>query len=153
MSSKDKKNSKDIKILELETKIQTLENNWKRSVADYQNLLKRTEQEKQDIIEFSNLILIKDLLPIIDNLKLASEHSTDVGVKMVYEQFLETLKANGVNQIPVEQKEFNPTTMEATETEGEETPKTKKVVSKVHKDGFTYKEKVIRTAQVTVLYK
>jgi len=153
MSDKNKKNSKDIKTLELETKIQLLTDNWKRSVADYQNLLKRTEQEKQGIVEFSNLILIKDLLPIIDNLKLASDHSTDVGIKMVYEQFLETLKANGVNQIPVEQKEFDPSIMEAIETEGKETPKSKRFVSKVHKDGFTYKEKIIRAAQVTVLYK
>ena len=137
------------KTKKLEKQVIELENNWKRSLADYQNLQKRFLQEKEELTEFSNLILIKDLLPVVDNLKLASLHSEDVGIKMVYEQFIATLKANNVEIIEVLGKEFDPTIMEASEVEEPE-GEGKQVVSTVIKDGFKFKEKVIRAALVTI---
>jgi len=155
MSDKQDKNKtkQEQEINDLKQKIKDLENKWKRSMADYINYKKRAEQEKSAIVEFSNLVLIKNLLPIIDNLKLASQHTEDVGIKMIYNQFEDVLKKEGVSKIEAINKEFDPNTMEAVEKEGEESDNKKAVVKAVVKEGYTFNEKVIRPAQVVVTYK
>jgi len=155
MSDKqDKKETKQEKeINNLKQKIEELENRWKRSTADYINYKKRAEQEKSAIVEFSNLVLIKNLLPTIDNLQLASKHTEDVGIKMIYNQFEDILKNEGITKIDAINKEFDPNTMEAVEKEGEEAENRKAIVKSIVKEGYLLNNKVIRPAQVIVTYK
>ena len=47
----------------LQERIVELENNWKRALADYKNLERRTAEEKQEFAEFSNIILMQELSP------------------------------------------------------------------------------------------
>ncbi|TSA54692.1 MAG: nucleotide exchange factor GrpE, partial [Dehalococcoidia bacterium] len=42
-----------------------------RALADYQNFKKRTEQEKQESLKWSNAELIRSLLPAVDDMERA----------------------------------------------------------------------------------
>jgi molecular chaperone GrpE len=145
-----KQENNEIEILT--TQVADLEDKWKRSMADYINYKKRVEQEKSSLMEFANLVLIKNLLPTIDNLLLASKHTEDVGIKMIYEQFQEVLKNQGVTKIDSDGKDFDPNLMEAIEKDNEESQGKKAVVRSVIKEGYSFNEKVIRPAQVVVTY-
>ncbi|MDA1337890.1 MAG: nucleotide exchange factor GrpE [bacterium] len=145
-----KQENNEIEILT--TQVADLEDKWKRSMADYINYKKRVEQEKSSLMEFANLVLIKNLLPTIDNLLLASKHTEDVGIKMIYEQFQEVLKNQGVTKIDSDGKDFDPNLMEAIDKDNEESQGKKAIVRSVIKEGYSFNEKVIRPAQVVVTY-
>lgn len=127
-------------------KVQELENQVKRTLADYQNLEKRTTEERKDWIKNSNRNLILRLLPSLDTLMRASEHIEDQGLKLAISQFQDALKAEGIERIQTEDQQFDPKTMEAVEVQiGEEG----KVLSEV-RAGYTLNGEVLRAAQVKV---
>ena len=53
---------------ELEKQLEETANNWKRALADYQNLEKRTGEEKLNFAQFANSQLVLNLLPVLDSL-------------------------------------------------------------------------------------
>lgn len=123
-----------------------LENQLKRSLADYQNLQKRVQEEKVNWIKMANKDLLLKMLPVLDTLMLAHKHLADKGLELSINQFLQILKDEGVTKIETVGQEFDPNTMEATgTTEGEDG----KVVEEV-RAGFIYYEAVLRPAQVIV---
>lgn len=136
----------------LNIQIAELEDKWKRSMADFANFKKRVEQERSNIIEFSNLVLIKKLIPIIDNLQLASKHTEDLGIKMIYNQFEDLLKNEGLTKIDCTGKDYDANTMEAVEKQGKESQNSKAIVKTTIKEGYTLNNKLIRPAQVVVTY-
>lgn len=142
---KDKKNQQ-IKIEELEKKVFDLEDQLKRAVADYQNLEKRTEEQKREIVRFANKELLLQLLPAFDTLFLADQYIQDEGLKLSIKKLLEVFKNTGVERIETEGKDFNPAFMECVDTQhGEEN----KVIAEV-RPGFTLFGHVLRAAQVKV---
>jgi len=128
-------------------KIASLEEQVKRSLADYQNLEKRTGEERGEWIRKSNKDLILRLLPALDTLILASEQVKDEGLILSIKQFLDILRNEGVEKIETVGADFDPALMEAVGIiEGEEG----KVVRDV-RAGFKYtNEGVLRPAQVLV---
>ena len=96
-------------------KLEEAINNWKRAVADYQNLEKRVAQERRSWIKQANKELILRLLPVLDTLILASRHVEDEGLKLSMKQFLDVLKNEGVEKIETEGQMFNPELMECVE--------------------------------------
>ncbi len=136
-----KNNNKD-----LENQIATLEENLKRALADYQNLERRVLNERAELIRYSNQELLKTLLPSFDNLYLAEKYIEDEGVKLTVKKLTESLEEVGVKRIEVENKKFDPHTMECVEVvDGEKDM----VVSEV-RPGFMLFDKVIRPATVKV---
>lgn len=121
-------------------------NNWKRAVADYQNLEKRVGEERRDWIKLANKELILRLLPVLDTLMLAQKHIEDEGLKLSVKQFLAVLKSEGVLEIEVLGKSFDPKTMECV---GIITGEEGKVLEEVRL-GFIIGDKVLRVAQVKV---
>jgi len=123
-----------------------LENKWKRALADYANLEKRIDNEKQSFVKYSNLKLLEKLLPILDDLEAAENHLKDQGLKIILNKLKEILKSEGVEEIKTHGEEFNPELMEAIEIiEG---PKNK--VMEVLRKGYLLEEKVLRIAKVKV---
>lgn len=138
-----KKHEEKIKKSE---EVENLENQLKRSLADYQNLQKRIEQEKISWIKLSNKDLLLKLLPGIDSLLLADKHTKDEGVALSIKHFLDVLETVGVKKIETIGKDFDPNIMEAVSTaQGEEG----KVLEET-KVGYTLNGEVIRPAQVIV---
>lgn len=141
------KSKNDKKTEEMQKQIDELNNNWKRALADYQNLVKRTNEEKEAFSKFANMILLLKLLPVIDTLEKTFEHTKDEGVKLALKQFEEALKESGVTEIDVLNKEFDPKTSECIEVnEGEKN----NIVTKIHTTGYYIYDKILRPARVTV---
>ena len=88
-----------------------------RALADYDNLRKRVEREKEEFEKLANLKLVIRLLPVLDILRKAQAHLKDPGVEMTLRQFEEALTHEGIEEIKVRQGDsFDPEIHEAIET-------------------------------------
>ena len=131
---------------ELEQKVKELDNQYKRALADYQNLEKRVIDEKREIIRRANRDLLLRLLPVLDTLMLAQEHIQHDGLTVSINQFLDTLKTEGVTRIETVGKPFDPSLMEAIGTDkGKE-----HMVIKETRAGYLLHDMLLRPAQVIV---
>ncbi len=122
---------------------------YHRALADYQNLQKRVEREKEQILEFSGSVILYKFLEVFDNLLTAQNHLKDPGLDMVLAQFRKVFEDEGLQEISIELgvTEFDPHFHEAvTEVTGEPDG----TIAEVLKNGFTLNNKVIRPATVTV---
>lgn len=136
----------DQKIKVLEEKIADLENKWKRALADYDNLRKRTEKERQDFIKFSNARLLDKLLPVLDSLERCQGHQEKEGLRLLLEQFKKVLESEGLREIEALGKKFDPLTMDAVEmSDGEKN----KVIGVIMK-GYELNRKTLRPVKVKV---
>lgn len=95
---------------------QRLKEQYLRTLADMDNLRKRTTREKEEIAKFANEGLLRDILPVIDNLERAVEHSDKTddsgglleGVRMTLTQFTQVLSRFGVEMFDTAGKPFDP---------------------------------------------
>ncbi len=134
------------KLMALEQKSLELEDRLKRSLADYANLEKRIESQRQLFVTLATTAIVIKMIEILDDLYLSYNHLKDEGLKMAIDKFINVLKSEGVEEINVTNQEFNPETMEALEAvEGPEN----QVIS-VKKPGYKLNGHVIRPAQVSV---
>lgn len=125
------------------------DNKYKRALADYQNLLKRTAKEKEEFFKYSNEQLIVEMIPVYDNLKTSLEHTDEQieksawleGVKYVLKQFKSILEGVGVEEIKTVGEKFDHNTMDAIEGTGDK-------VIKEGKPGYKLNGKVIIPARV-----
>jgi len=125
---------------------QQLENQYKRIAADYQNLEKRTAEEKISWLKIANRNLLLKLLPGLDSLLLAEKHTQDEGIKLSIKHFLDILENEGVKKIDTIGKDFDSRLMEAIGTaNGDEG----KVLEEV-RAGYMLFDSVLRPAQVIV---
>lgn len=139
MKKNDNKNIKN-------EEIKNIENQLKRALADYQNLEKRIAEEKSNWIKIANKDLLLKLIPGLDSLILAEKHTSDEGVKLSIEHFLDILEQVGVKKIETVGLDFNPEFMEAVSTrEGQEG----KVIEEV-RQGYALFDIILRPAQVVV---
>lgn len=135
------------KIERLEEKLAELENDWKRALADYKNLEKRTSEEKSQITQFANSVLVENLLPVLDNFLMLQEHTDDVGVKMSIKEFRQVLQEAGLKEVDVAEGDtFDPEIMDAVETGRGEEDKVLQIIRK----GYFFKDKLLRPASVKV---
>ena len=158
-----KKENKEIsKIEALRQKCDEYLNGWKRAKADYENLKKQTQKEKEEFVKFANLNLIMQLIPVYGNLKYSFEHLPGdfkdndwvKGIEHIKNQFKQVLEENGVEEInPQVGDGFNPEIHEAVKGEGdrksEKTGNANKIV-KVISGGYKLNGKVIVAAKVVV---
>ncbi len=131
---------------ESQRELEECRNKYKRVLADYQNLEKRTREERLEWIRGSNRELLLRFLPILDTLGLAVVHSKDQSIQVSLNQFLDILNQEGVTKIKTTGLDFNPSLMECIATvEGEEG----KVIEEI-RAGYLLNDKVLRPAQVKV---
>ncbi|GAB6158116.1 nucleotide exchange factor GrpE [Desulfotomaculum varum] len=126
-----------------------------RLQADYENLRRRSRQEKEDLLKFGAEHLIKNLLPVLDNFERALASAGEggekfiSGVQMIHRQLYEVLTAEGLAPIPAQGEPFDPNlheaVMQVTDTDQPENT----VVEELRK-GYYLKGKVIRPAMVKV---
>lgn len=146
-TQKDKKKQPHGQIESALSRNKELEDMLKRTLADYQNLERRIEDERRMLSKLSSLLLIEKLLPTLDNLENAQAHIKDEGLEMVIKQFKEILSSEGVTEIEAEGQTFDPNLHEAVETqEGHQDNKIVKIIAK----GYKIEDKVIRPAKVIV---
>ncbi|HVT01474.1 MAG TPA: nucleotide exchange factor GrpE [Patescibacteria group bacterium] len=142
-SSGKKKNEE---VEQLKKRVEELEDQFKRAVADYRNLEKRFEEEKRETIRYANRDLLINLLPAFDTLFLAEKFIQDEGVKLTVRHVQDILQRVGVERVKTEGQDFDANTMEVVTTEEGEDGK----VLEELRPGFVLNGKLIRPAQVKV---
>ncbi len=117
----------------------------KRLLADYQNLIRRSEKERSKVAKFANRDLIEALLPVIGNLDKAAEQSDNELLDMVAKQLWSVLNQVGLERIEAKGKEFNVETMDAVDKQGKG-----ETVVEVIEPGYRLKGEVIQYAKVVL---
>jgi len=92
-----------------------------RIAADFDNYKKRVQKEKSEFLNYANERLIKETLPILDNLERGYESmkstsdlsSILAGVELIINQFKAVLKKEGVEAVESKGKDFDPMIHEA----------------------------------------
>jgi molecular chaperone GrpE len=129
-----------------------------RTMADLENYKKRAAKEKADIIKFGKEEIIRDILPFIDSLDRALEHSTgDVktfkeGIALIQEQLLCCLKKHGVERIETAGMAFDPNFHEALMQMESDQHEDNKIVSEMEK-GYLLNGRLLRPSRVCVCKK
>lgn len=133
------------------------EDKFLRQAAELENFKKRVAREKEEAIRFANEGLVRDLLPVLDNLERAVEHARSGGngkplldgIEMVLQSCLEALGKHGVTRITAKGEVFDPEKHEAyAQVETEDfAPST--VVDEVH-HGYFLRDRLLRPSLVSV---
>jgi molecular chaperone GrpE len=128
-----------------------------RAAADLDNYRKRSQRDLQEGVRFANERLLKDFLPVLDNLERASGHGTatgdwaglEQGLLMTRKQFEDMLARYGARPLTAVGQPFDPNLHEAMgTTESTEVPPNT-VVSEVLR-GWTLNDRLVRPALVSV---
>ena len=130
-----------------------------RAVAEMDNYKKRAAKEKADTIKYGTEELIKDILPFIDSLDRAMEHtgSPEVeafkeGIKLIQEQLLCCLKKHGVERIESSGADFDPNYHEAMMQIHSDEHEENKIVNEIAK-GYLLNGRLLRPSKVCVCKK
>lgn len=128
-----------------------------RQVAELENFKKRMAREKSEAIRYANENIIKDLLPVLDNLERAVDHAKGggngrlllEGVEMVLKGFLDALNKYGVTQISAKGESFDPERHEAIAQVESKEHEPNTVVEEHHK-GYYLLDRLLRPPLVSV---
>jgi molecular chaperone GrpE len=128
-----------------------------RQIAETENFKKRNARERDDAIRYANEMLLKDLLPIIDNLERAIAHAASVengkplveGVEMVLKGFLDVLSKFGVSQIIAVGQPFDPYKHEAIAQVVSDSHDPNVVIEELHR-GYMFRDRLLRATLVSV---
>ena len=129
---------------------------WVRTAADFDNFRRRARKEVDDARKAGKEDMLKDFLPVFDNLEramLSAQRATEVkpvtdGLTMILKQFVDTIGRAGITKVPTKGAIFDPTVHEAIQqVESDEAPGT--VVAEVQA-GYTYGDRLVRAAMVVV---
>ena len=156
-SEKHKHKKNDHKLDEANLKIKELEDKLLREKAETINYNRRREEEMSKRLKYCNEDIVKDILPVVDNLERAINMETEDpelkkfldGVKMIYCNLLTTLEKYEVKLIDGNNKPFDPTYHQALLLEHVDNMESNMVVEVLQK-GYLLKDKVIRPAMVKV---
>ena len=138
--------NKEVEIKALQEKVSEMEGNWKRALADYKNLVDRSNKERKQFTEFANEVLVMKFLAVYDSLDMLGKYNPDQGLLLTIKQFGQVLKEEGLKEIEALGKDYDVNEMEAIELVEGEKDKVIEVITK----GFYLKEKLLRPTRVKV---
>ncbi|NLI32430.1 MAG: nucleotide exchange factor GrpE [Deltaproteobacteria bacterium] len=144
-------------LAEREQEIQQLNDRLLRLAADFENTRKRLEREKSESISYANESLLRELLPVIDNLERAVEHGESEsdfqglldGVRMTLKGFLTVIAKFGCAPFDSIGKAFDPNYHEALMQQESPDHPEKTILQELQK-GYTLNERLLRPASVVV---
>lgn len=147
-------------IRQLEEKTQEAQDNYDRMLrlaAEVENLKKRQERDRIELVQFANESLIKELLPIIDNLERALEHGRQQetlpalleGVEIVLRGFLQVLSKFGVSPINALGEKFDPAFHNAVSQQETSEAEDQTIIQELQK-GYLLQGRLLRPAMVVV---
>ena len=128
-----------------------------RTQAEMENLRKRLQKEKEDFLKFANESLIKELLPVVDNLENALKHAHDEnsvealreGIELTLKGMKDALSKAGVEEIKALGEPFDPNYHHAVSQEETDEVEPGTVVQVLQK-GYTLNKRLLRPAMVVV---
>ena len=152
---KEKKSKKDAELEKAKAELEAKNDLLLRTAAEFDNYKKRTDRERTGIAEYAKANVIKELLPILDNIDRAAmledKTSPDYikGIELIVKQFEGLAEKLGIKEVAQVGDTFDPNCHEAVmhiedENFGEN------VIAEVLQKGFKIGDTVIRPAMVKV---
>ncbi len=145
----------DNALIESQKKADEYLNNWKRATADLINYKKEETGRMSLLVNYAKESMLDNILPVLDTIYLAKQHMPEeikksewmMGFSQVEKQIQEFLKKEGIEEIEVLGKPFDPNTMEiVSEVEGGDAGT---IIEELQK-GYKIGDKIIRPAKVKV---
>ena len=158
--TKKKSNSKKVDenlilIKDLELKLEDQKTKNIKLLAEFDNYQKRTILERENSRKYDGLNLVKDLLPVFDDIDRTINHKDDVNsdslieaIDMINSKLQNFLSKNSITKIEALNEDFNPTYHEAL-LQQESNVEKGKVIEEYEK-GYLYHDKIIRHSKVVV---
>ena len=153
----EKDEEKSLENNELQEKFDTLNQQYLRLAADFDNFRKRQEHEREELLKFGTENALKKMIEVLDNFergKKALENIDDCekvkeSFDLVHKQTIEALTKLGLEEIETEGKEFDPNFHDAVmQTPTSEYPE-HTIINELQK-GYKMGDKVLRASLVNV---
>ncbi|MCY4385780.1 MAG: nucleotide exchange factor GrpE [Desulfurellaceae bacterium] len=128
-----------------------------RERAELENFKRRMQREKNESLRFASEPLLRDILPVIDNLERAVAHAKGnegsqalvEGVELVLRSLLDTIGRHGVSRVKAKGEAFDPSRHEAV-AQVENTELAPNTVLDEHQSGYQLHDRLLRPAMVSV---
>ncbi len=138
--------------------VQAPADQYLRLAAEFENYKKRAQKDQLEYIKYANERLLRDLLPVLDNLQRALEHAQQPGstnglvegVGLTCKQYMETLSRFGVKPIPSVGLPFDPAVHQAVAMVDAKEGQEPNTIVAEHEKGYYLYDRVLRPAMVTV---
>ncbi|MFV0522647.1 MAG: nucleotide exchange factor GrpE [Mangrovibacterium sp.] len=150
--------TKEDEVPESEKELVSLKDKHIRLQAEFDNFRRRTIKEKADLIKTGGEQVLKNIIPVIDDLDRAMMAFNNVdeddplkqGISLIYGKFQDFLKQNGISEIDALEKDFDTDLHEALTKIPAPTEELKGKVVDVITKGYLLHDKVVRFAKVVV---
>ena len=147
----------EAKQAELQAKLDDEENRHLRLRADFDNMRRRNQLDREAAEKYRAQSLLSDLLPVLDNFERAlqveatSEETASIvkGIEMVYRSLIEAIEKEGLQVIKAEGEPFDPNIHQAVMQEQDSDKETGVVLRELQK-GYILKDRVLRPTMVSV---
>ncbi len=144
-------------VAELEAKLVAEEERYLRLRADFDNLKRRSQLDREAQAKYRAQTLLTDLLPVLDNFERAlsveatSEEAQNMkkGIDMVYRSLVEATTKEGLKIIATEGEVFDPNIHQAVMQESNPEQESGIVLQELQR-GYQLKDRVLRPAMVKV---
>jgi molecular chaperone GrpE len=138
----------------LRSEVEELRDKYLRKLAEFDNYRKRTEREREELIDAAGERVVLELIPVLDNFERALQHAPaddpfHQGVVMIFHQLWETLQREGLDRMDPLGQEFEPEFHEAVQRI-EDTDADPGTVVAVMAKGYLFAGKLVRPAMVAV---
>ena len=126
-----------------------------RRRADLENFRKRTERERHHVTEYAAMSIVRDLLPVLDDLERALAVSPDAddelhaGLRLIAKHFQETLERFGLKPIESVGQPFDPNRHQAVDRVVTSEYPDQTVIEQWQR-GYMFKDRLLRPAMVKV---
>ncbi len=146
----------DEKIRHLEDEVQEHKDRYLRTLAEMDNMRRRHDRERQDLLKFASEKLLQDLLPVLDSFEKATSaggaeagNAIVEGIRMVHKQLTHVLETNGLKAVEAAGKPFDPNLHQAIQRiEGDVD---QEIVKDEYQRGYTLNGRLVRPSMVSVL--
>jgi molecular chaperone GrpE len=131
-----------------------LEDRLLRSHSDFQNLRRRTEQQRIEVYDSATAEALRSLLPVLDDFERAlriqaADKEYVAGIELIYSRFAETLKKLGLEPMDSKGQAFDPKIHHAVDmVETEDAPD--HTILEEYERGYNFKGGLLRPAKVKV---
>lgn len=137
-----------------EERVRELQERQLRVAAEFDNFRKRAVREREETTRAANERLLKEMLPVVDNLERAMASGGDQGalvegVRLVHRQFVDALARFGVQSFVSAGEKFDPARHEALMEQETDAVPAGHVVSEMVK-GYMLHDRLLRAASVVV---
>lgn len=150
--SNDQTESEEIQKLkkeleETKTHAEEKNNAYLRALADYHNLERRFNEEREKSVLRERARVLSEVLHIKEDIEKAAQFDTSKALSIIVQKFDIVLKKLGLKEIEALNQEFSPETMECIEAvEGEK----ENMVVRIYEKGYVLNDMLIKAAKVAV---